>query len=215
MNPDDRISLITYSGEVEKLLESTPAREANRIKKALSKLSASGCTAGGEALKMAYEEAMLYYHSLIKDVKGLKMIYPKYEKSNKAGWYASRCKYDPEVFGVDNKTFVAALNAETGGGYTSGCNFPTHWSSVYNDEDIFGNGLPPVSRYLPKGVTPKALTGTLPVADKINDYVFGDPWFKHFDKPMIEQYAEAVHKVAANAAQLKGYDSSKLQHTYW
>ena len=186
-----------------------------------NRLNQCTCAVGLEQLKKydreraEIEEAMLYYHSLIKDVKGLNIIYPKYEKSNKAGWYASRCKYDPEVFGVDNKTFVAALNAETGGGYTSGCNFPMHWSSVYNDEDIFGNGLPPVSRYLPKGVTPKALTGTLPVADKINDYVFGDPWFKHFDKPMIEQYAEAVHKVAANVAQLKGYDSSKLQHTYW
>ena len=61
LNPDDRISLITYSGEVKKLLESTPVREADKIKKAISKLTASGCTAGGEALKMAYEEALANY----------------------------------------------------------------------------------------------------------------------------------------------------------
>lgn len=61
LNPDDRISLITYSGEVKKLLESTPVREAGRIKKAISQLHASGCTAGGEALKMAYEEALANY----------------------------------------------------------------------------------------------------------------------------------------------------------
>ena len=61
LNPDDRISLITYSGEVQKLLESTPVREASKIKKAISQLSAEGCTNGGEALKMAYEEALANY----------------------------------------------------------------------------------------------------------------------------------------------------------
>ncbi|MBO4464943.1 MAG: von Willebrand factor type A domain-containing protein [Prevotella sp.] len=61
LNPDDRISLITYSGEVKKLLESTPVREADKIKKAISKLTADGCTAGGKALKMAYEEALANY----------------------------------------------------------------------------------------------------------------------------------------------------------
>ncbi|MBQ3632463.1 MAG: von Willebrand factor type A domain-containing protein [Prevotella sp.] len=61
LNPDDRISLITYSGEVKKLLESTPVREAGKIEKAINQLKASGCTAGGEALKMAYEEALANY----------------------------------------------------------------------------------------------------------------------------------------------------------
>ena len=61
LNPDDRISLITYSGNVKKLLESTPVREADKIKNVISQLNASGSTAGGEALKMAYEEAMANY----------------------------------------------------------------------------------------------------------------------------------------------------------
>ena len=59
LNPDDRISIITYSGEVEKLLESTPVRDnANKIKKAIKRLNADGSTAGGKALQMAYEEAL-------------------------------------------------------------------------------------------------------------------------------------------------------------
>ena len=62
MNPDDRISLITYSGEVQKILESTPVKEASKIKKAINQLHAYGSTAGGEALKMAYEEAMTNYN---------------------------------------------------------------------------------------------------------------------------------------------------------
>ena len=61
LNPDDRISIITYSGEVKKLIESTSVRKADQIKKAISKLNADGCTAGGEALKMAYEEALANY----------------------------------------------------------------------------------------------------------------------------------------------------------
>ncbi len=61
MNPDDRISLITYSGEVKKLLESTPVREEHKIVAAINKLNANGYTNGGEALKMAYEEAIANY----------------------------------------------------------------------------------------------------------------------------------------------------------
>ena len=59
--PEDRISIITYSGEVRKLLESTPVKEANKIKKAIDELQAEGSTAGGAALKMAYEEALANY----------------------------------------------------------------------------------------------------------------------------------------------------------
>ena len=58
LNPSDRISLITYSGVVKKLLESTPAKEADKIKKAIKKLTAYGSTNGGSALKMAYQEAL-------------------------------------------------------------------------------------------------------------------------------------------------------------
>ena len=62
LNPNDRISLITYSGTVQKLLESTPVKNIDKISNAINKLSASGCTAGGEALKMAYEEALANYN---------------------------------------------------------------------------------------------------------------------------------------------------------
>lgn len=61
LRPTDRISIITYSGKVIKLLESTLVQDAATIKNAISKLVASGSTAGGEALKMAYEEALDNY----------------------------------------------------------------------------------------------------------------------------------------------------------
>ena len=61
MDPADRVSLITYSGEVKKLLESTPVKEERKIVAAINQLKADGYTNGGEALKMAYEEAMVNY----------------------------------------------------------------------------------------------------------------------------------------------------------
>lgn len=61
LRPTDRISIITYSGKVTKLLESTLASDAETIKNAIGKLTASGSTAGGAALKMAYEEALANY----------------------------------------------------------------------------------------------------------------------------------------------------------
>ena len=62
MRPEDRIAIITYSGSVKKLLESTLVSEgAEAIKNAIRRLQASGCTAGGEAMKMAYDEASAHY----------------------------------------------------------------------------------------------------------------------------------------------------------
>ncbi|MCM1177713.1 MAG: von Willebrand factor type A domain-containing protein [Clostridium sp.] len=61
LRPDDRVSIITYSGQVTKLLESTLASDSDTIKKAIGMLVASGSTAGGEAMKMAYEEAIANY----------------------------------------------------------------------------------------------------------------------------------------------------------
>jgi hypothetical protein len=110
--------------------------------------------------------------------------------------------------------FSKALNAETGGGYSAGCNFPLHWSSLYDDEDIFGDGKPPVRRGLPAGVTPRQLSGSLPVSEVINNRVLGDPWFKHFDKAHIDRYIEAVHKVAANIDALKNY-KGEAAFAFW
>ena len=58
LRPDDRVSIITYASKVEKLIGSTPASEAKRIKKAISQLNARGSTAGGAAMEMAYKEAL-------------------------------------------------------------------------------------------------------------------------------------------------------------
>ena len=156
------------------------------------------------------EKAMLYYHKGIEDVKGIKMIYPKWANSNKAGWYYSRAIYDSEAFGgLKVDTVVAALNKEVGRGYGAGCNFPLHTSSIFEDADIFGDGKPPAKKNLPSGVSPKAETGRLPVAENVLPRVIGDPSFKHFDKAKIDRYIEAVHKVAANVDALREWEKKQ------
>ena len=149
------------------------------------------------------DKAMKYFWKGIEDVKGLRMIYPEDPGSDKSGWYASRFGYDPEAFsGVSNAAFAKALNAEVNGEFSSGCNFPLHHSEVFYTTDIFGHGKPTAALNLPEGTDVRALTGTLPVADKISSHLLGEPWFKHYEPTKIDLYIEAVHKVAENHQEL-------------
>ena len=61
LRPVDRVAIITYSGDVKKLLESTLVTDPAKIKKVIRSLEASGGTAGGPAMKMAYEEASEHF----------------------------------------------------------------------------------------------------------------------------------------------------------
>ncbi|MBO4647356.1 MAG: DegT/DnrJ/EryC1/StrS family aminotransferase [Lentisphaeria bacterium] len=151
------------------------------------------------------DRAMKYFWQGIRDIEGLRMIYPDDPGSDKSGWYCSRMGYDAAAFsGVPNAVFAKALNAEVGGGskFASGCNFPLHKSAVFHSTDIYGHGRPTAGLNLPPEVDLKALTGELPVAERINLKVIGEPWFKHCDKPLIDRYVEAVHKVAENHREL-------------
>ena len=149
------------------------------------------------------DRAMKYFWKGIADVPGLRMIYPTDAGSDKAGWYASRFQYDKDAFGgISNVTFCAALNAETNGGWSFGCNMPLHLSSVFFDVDVYGHGKPTAQAFLPDGVSPRALTGELPNAEKVNGHILGEPWFKHCDPKRIDPYIEAVRKVAANFEEL-------------
>ena len=52
------------------------------------------------------------------------------------------------------------------------------------------------------------------VAERICNYTFSIPWFKHFDKAHIDRYIEAVHKVAANIDALKNY-KGEAAFAFW
>ena len=61
MRPTDRVAIITYGGGVRRVLESTLVSDSKSIKAAIKKLTASGFTPGGAAMKMAYDEAVEHY----------------------------------------------------------------------------------------------------------------------------------------------------------
>ena len=63
LRPDDHISLITYSGFTKELLPPTAGSEKTKIVDALKTLYADGSTAGGEALRMAYDAAKKHYRA--------------------------------------------------------------------------------------------------------------------------------------------------------
>ena len=210
-------------GQYERIARTFSAEEIARAKAlpfggVKNRLNQCSAAIGLEQLKKydaeiaEIEKAMLYFHKGIEDVKCVTKIYPKWERSNKAGWYYSRAIYNPEALGgVKADTFVQALNRELGmNRFGTGCNFPLHTSSIFDDEDIFGNGKPTSRRNL-NGLSPKTLTGKLPVAESIVPRVIGDPSFKHFDTPKIDRFIEAVHKVAANVDALREWERSKAK----
>ncbi len=58
---DDRVTIVTYSGNVKMALEPTLGRDREDIKAVISELYANGSTNGGEAIQMAYQAAKEYY----------------------------------------------------------------------------------------------------------------------------------------------------------
>ena len=58
LNPQDRVSIVTYASQVGVKLESTPITERNRILQAIDELYSGGSTAGGQGLVLAYDQAM-------------------------------------------------------------------------------------------------------------------------------------------------------------
>lgn len=136
-----------------------------------------------DAEKAEIEKAALYFWNQLKDVEGVRIMYPKWENSDKAGWYASRFHYDPAAFGgLSNVTFAKALSAETDGGFAPGCYMPLHMSSLFGEQ------------------------GPFPVADKMNQLIISDPWFKHCDKAQIDLYVAAVRKVVSQWKELLPLD---------
>lgn len=57
LRPQDKVTLITYSGHEEVVLEATSGNEKSKILNAINALSASGSTSGESAIQMAYKEA--------------------------------------------------------------------------------------------------------------------------------------------------------------
>lgn len=57
LRPQDRVAIVVYAGAAGLVLPSTPGSEPQKIKDAISQLSAGGSTAGGAGIRLAYQVA--------------------------------------------------------------------------------------------------------------------------------------------------------------
>ncbi|MGH8492744.1 MAG: vWA domain-containing protein [Moraxellaceae bacterium] len=61
LRPQDRVAMVVYAGRTAVELESTPGNQKEKIRAAISRLSAGGSTAGEAAIRLAYEQARAGY----------------------------------------------------------------------------------------------------------------------------------------------------------
>ncbi len=148
------------------------------------------------------DKAANYFLDLIEDVPGITPRRVDYSTgSTMAGWYAAVCFYNPEELGgLSVSRFVEALEAEGCELIRAGCNRALHTHPLFNTVDVYGDGKPTRTAFTERDV--KLGDIGLEVSEYIGKHLFRLPWFKQFDKDIIEQYANAVKKVAANYKEL-------------
>lgn len=146
-------------------------------------------------------KAMNYFWDLLEGVPGLKAHrVDESTGSNMAGWYAPHGIYVPEELeGLSVTRFCEAVRAE-GVSIGPGCNLALHTHAVYNNADIYNDGKPTRIAFANKDV--REMDKDLAVSEGIGARTYNIPWFKNFDKEVIEQYANAFKKVALNYKEL-------------
>ena len=152
------------------------------------------------------DKAMKYFWDGLKDLP-LGNHIPAEADSFKGGWYACKGLYDPNAFeGLSLKYFIDAIIAEGGQGFAAGCAAPLHACSLFQSMDIYNEGKPANIANRPADAEQINEIGSLPVAETINEYVFAIPWFKHFDRLLIDEQIAVVRKVCENYKDLLASD---------
>src|SRR5438067_4954209 len=142
------------------------------------------------------DRAMNYFWDLLEGLPGIKPHRPpKGSGTTMGGWYTARGLYRPEELdGLPIERFCQAVSAE-GAPCGPGCNKALHLHPLFNTVDVYGQGRPTRVANLPAGVELSQPRGSLPVAEGIQERVFGVPWFKRYRPEIIEEYALAFRKV--------------------
>lgn len=140
--------------------------------------------------------AMRYFWELLADTPGLRPHWvDESTGSNMAGCYAAMGHYHAEELGgLSLARFMSAVEAE--GATCIPCNFPLHLHPQLNGCDIYGDGEP--TRIANSDRDLRQPPASLPVSETIAQRIFMVPWFKHYQPEIIERYADAYRKVAAN-----------------
>ncbi len=156
------------------------------------------------------DKAMNYFWDLLEGVPGLDAHRPaKDSGTTKGGWYACHGIYNKaELGGLSVKRFCEAVTAEGATGFSPGCNKALHPHPLFHAIDVYGGNCP-------SNKVPEVEPGSLPVTEGIHERVFSLPWFKKFDRALIENYAAAVRKVAENYGELLSGDTDKGFEQGW
>jgi dTDP-4-amino-4,6-dideoxygalactose transaminase len=114
--------------------------------------------------------------------------------SSMGGWYYAQGRFDHRAYpGGSLAKLCEALRAEGVSVCSTIKNGPLHLHPVFNELDLFRLGKPSMIAFAERDL--RQARGSLPHAESVAEYSFSVPWFKHFDKPAIELYAEAFGKV--------------------
>lgn len=157
------------------------------------------------------QKGMNYFWDLLEGVPGVKAHRPaKDSGSTMGGWYAAHGLYRPEELGGLSVTrFCEAVSAE-GCGISPGANMPLHTHPVFNTTDVYAHGKP--TRIANSDRDLRQPTGSLPVTELMPSRCYSIPWFKHYRPEVIEQFALAFKKAAANADKLLADDPGNSEN---
>lgn len=147
------------------------------------------------------QAAMNRFWDLLEGTPGIRPHRPpKGSGSTMGGWYNPVGHYLPEELGgLPIGRFIEAVNVE-GGRTGRGVNFPLHLHPVFNEADIYHDGVPTRNAFSDRDL--RQPRGSLPVSEAVGDRAIGVPWFKHDEPEYIEPYAAAFRKVALQADKL-------------
>jgi dTDP-4-amino-4,6-dideoxygalactose transaminase len=153
---------------------------------------------------LVIQEAMNYFWDQLKGVPGLQAHRPSAESgSTMAGWYAAKGFYKAEELdGLPLNRFCEAVSAEIGGSWkiTAGANPLMHLHPVLNEADVYGHGRPTRIAHVDRDL--RQPVGSLPVSEALPGRIYSLPWFKHYRKPIINEFVDAFRKVAEHAGDL-------------
>jgi perosamine synthetase len=153
------------------------------------------------------DKAMTYFGDLMESAPGIGVHRPpKGSGLTMGGWYAPLGMYRrEELGGLSITRYCEAVTAE-GVPCSPGCNRALHLHPLFNTVDVYRQGKPTRIANLPDGVDVRQPLGSLPVSEGIQHKVFHIPWFKHYRRQIIEEYAAAFCKVAENYRDLLAGD---------
>ena len=158
-------------------------------------------------------KAMNYFWDLLDGLPGLHPIrVDESEGTTMGGWYSPHGTYKAEELGgLSVKRFCEAVRAEGVVYCWEGGNNCLHTHKLFNEIDLYHVGKPTRIAFTDRDV--RELDKACEASEKIE--CFEIPWFKHFDKEKIEQYAMCYRKVVENYKDLLEHDNKEKQGGRW